>query len=109
MTDPATLDEYNQRCLDNQRVEGFGMATTSVLPCPCCGAADWLYWNIAESAMTDYANVSGPHVCGACGRTSKMVIDQTPTSVTGYFALVAGSDLPAFMDEVKIVRDERSK
>ena len=65
MADPATLAEFNDRCLANQRVEGFGMATTSVMPCPCCGAADWLYWNIAESAMTGYDSVTGPSGWGA--------------------------------------------
>lgn len=70
--DPQTLAEYNARYGLAQRIEGYGIETTTVFPCPFCCAPDWLRAPIVETreAMT------GGATCGNCGRTARALYSE---------------------------------
>lgn len=97
MTDPATLDEYNNRFYANSRVDGFGAETTMHSPCPFCAAPGWVS---ATAIGTEKAMRTGA-VCKECGRGAKVIFTHEPGSVSIEFVQTGGSSPPDYLPPIK--------
>lgn len=84
-----------ERQTRNSRIEGVGLDTTTVLPCPFCGAADWMRFGIA-AGLTEYAEQQKEHVCKECKRGGRLVMTQDGGTLTTELRQTSGNDLPAW-------------
>jgi len=69
VSSPATKSEYLDRFAKNQRLEGYGLDTTTYMPCPFCAAADFMVPKLLE---TEAVLMNGA-TCRECGRSAKAV------------------------------------
>ena len=93
MADPKTLEEYNRRVADGNRITGYGMNVTVHSPCPLCGAAGHREFRLL--AMQE--ETVKPVTCKECGRTSKMEYHNTPNSTQFEIVQTAGPPAPPFV------------
>jgi hypothetical protein len=90
--DPRTKAEYERRYNANSRVEGFGLTTAQVVPCPFCGAPEWSRWVIAELALNDYKPMREERRCRECGRSARMEVRRDAGSLTSELVQTGGPD-----------------
>lgn len=109
--DPDDLDAYNARQAENQRIEGMGLETRMVVPCPGCGAADWLVIRPLSILVAGENTMVAPTTCAACGRTFRNVIEHPSESQTTlHIELLDGADLPRYLvDALSPIHDRRPK
>lgn len=85
---PTSKEEYFKRFYENQRVEGFGLDTSMVYPCPFCAAPDWAKNKIIEMEEV----MARAHHCGECGRSAKMIFDRSANGVSFEVVQCGGPD-----------------
>jgi hypothetical protein len=95
--DPATLDEYNIKSNANHRMTGYGVETAQVLPCPFCGAADFLTARILQF-NTDMAKGA---VCTACGRGARMITTRDASGVYMEMVQTQGDNPPPYLPPMR--------
>jgi hypothetical protein len=84
MGTPQNYQEYLWRFHQNQRVSGYGLDTTTHIPCPFCAAPDFKVFKVlaAEQAMDQSST------CDECERTLSTVVvkseDGHSTSISLY-------------------------
>lgn len=98
---PTSIEEYNKRFAENQSVEGFGLETSSVLPCPFCAAPRWMVAKVIEVETT----MQKEHHCGECGRAARAIVHRSPQGVSFEFVQTAGPEQPDWMP-VKMRRED---
>lgn len=84
-----TKEEYLARFHQNQRIDGYGMDTSPVYPCPFCAAPDWATHRLMEME----AVMSKPHKCSECGRSSKMIFQRDANGLS-FEVVQCGGDPP---------------
>jgi hypothetical protein len=97
-----TKAEYLTRFAQNQRVEGFGLDTAVVYPCPFCAAPDWATHKILEMEEV----MAQEHRCGECGRAAKMIFKRDASGVQFEFVQTAGDDAPEWLPPMRRVSGE---
>lgn len=90
---PTSADEYRVRFHRNHRVEGYGMETTTVAPCPFCAAPDWQKWPIVTVAEA----VGKEATCRECGRSAKALVKRDAHGVSFEFVQTGGPDQPEWL------------
>ncbi|MGY3278087.1 hypothetical protein [Bradyrhizobium sp. S3.7.6] len=93
MTEPMNAREYNALFDANSRVEGFGMETTQVAPCPFCAAPDWARWKIVDMDRT----ATKDRKCENCGRSAKVIIKRDANGVKFEIVQTGGPDQPEWL------------
>lgn len=93
MSAPASFQEYLARFHANTQASGFGLDTTSHIPCPFCAAADFLVARLLdfEDAMKRETT------CRECGRSGKNLFTYTATAKSFEFVQTSGDDPPSWM------------
>lgn len=93
MPEPTSKTEFEKRFHANMRMSGEGADTTVHMPCPFCGAPDWVVYRLLE--MPGRAERSSE--CGECGR-SAAILTSYPSdgSMRGAFVQTGGPDAPAW-------------
>lgn len=94
MADLASMDELNERIMQNLRITGFGVDTTQHVPCPFCGTPDWTEWKIADPRL--YEVMQEERKCAACGRSGKQVINRTSGGITARLVQTGGPWPPSW-------------
>lgn len=94
MSQPNNRAEYDTRFYANQGMEGFGLDTSLVFPCPFCAAPRWAVTKIIEMEET----MSKPHHCGECGRSAKMIFSRTAGGVSFEVVQTGGPDQPDWLE-----------
>jgi hypothetical protein len=91
MSEPRNVAEYLARFHANQRIEGYGIQTTTITPCPFCGAPDWMRWPILEAQEAMQRGAT----CLECGRSAKAVFHvNEPGNKQFEFVQTGGPDQP---------------
>jgi hypothetical protein len=69
MSDPTSMDDHTCRSAMNMRVEGSGIETRVILPCPFCAAGNFMVVPVTDSvgALTRGA------MCNSRGRSAKAI------------------------------------
>lgn len=83
-----TKDEYLERVNKNQEITGFGMEVTMHMPCPFCGAPDFMVYLVLE---TEIAAKRGA-VCKECKRGARALFDHSQGGVQFEFVQTEGPD-----------------
>lgn len=97
MPEPTSLDELNRRCAANSKIIGFGSATTTILPCPFCGAPEWMRFPVT-AGFTNYAEQVKPHECKECGRSARLDIRSVNGGLETEIVQCGGPDQPEWMN-----------
>lgn len=98
MSHPVTYEEYEQRSMANTKVTGMYDTTAQVLPCPWCGAPDWLTIPIFKTAIEGYGTITGERTCSECGRSGKLLITEKGSSTISEFVQTGGPDAPTYLN-----------
>lgn len=93
MSAPATKEEYETRVAQNVGVTGFGEATTSIFPCPFCGAAEFLRVPLLDT----YSALEKGAACSECGRSARWVVQRSGGSTAVEMVQTAGDDPPEWV------------
>ena len=94
MTEPKSLDEYNKRYFENQKIEGYGIYGVGMrVPCPFCAAPDFIVHKVIE---TEEAFAKGA-VCKECGRGAKAIFARDPSGVSFEIVQTSGPDQPEWL------------
>lgn len=93
MSQPNSREEYDARFAANNRIEGYGLDTSPVYPCPFCAASDWARHRLLEME----AVMARPHTCGECGRSAKMVFVRESQGVSFEVVQTGGPDQPEWL------------
>lgn len=96
MTDkpPSNMDEYRERFWRNNRVEGFGMDVSVIVPCPFCSAPGFMTYKILEVEE----EMVKPHTCEECGRGAKAVVERSEGEVAFEIVQTSGPDQPDWLE-----------
>jgi hypothetical protein len=97
MSDPATLDEYQQRSLAGIRFEQHGHYVLVHCPCPFCGAPDFNVYPLADTERAIQLDCT----CKECARSSKAVLTRTRDDVSFEFVQTGGADPPAYLPKMR--------
>jgi hypothetical protein len=94
MSEPKSLEEFNEKFAKNQRYEGYGLGNVFChYPCPFCAEPDFA---VVEILQTRAAFAQG-HVCKHCKRGSKALISGGMGSTRFEFVQTEGPDQPEWM------------
>jgi hypothetical protein len=93
MAEPGNMDEYTARFHQNQRIEGYGLDTTMVMPCPFCAAPDFMRWKILEVESAMHRGGT----CKECGRSTKAIFQRSPSGVQFEIVQTGGPDQPEWL------------
>lgn len=98
MTDPASLDAFNDLFKANTVIDGSGLQTSISVPCPFCAAPNFMRYLIME---TKEALMQGA-TCAACGRSGhfEFTID-TPTQKQFHLVQTGGPPAPDYLPHIK--------
>lgn len=102
MSDPATLEDYQRRCLDNMKFEGLGHYVTARAPCPFCGAADFAVYPVVDTERA----IQLENSCSDCGRSAKAIATRDRGGVSFEFVQTGGADPPAYLPKMRRVDRE---
>jgi hypothetical protein len=92
--EPKSREEWEKRFHENQKISGFGMATTMHMPCPFCAAPDFAVYRIID---TEDALVDGA-VCKECTRGAAIVFSvNTPSDKQFEMVQTEGPDQPDWL------------
>ena len=95
MGEPKTREEWEKRFAENQKISGFGLATSMHMPCPFCAAPDFLTYRIID---TEEALVDGA-VCKECNRGAAIEFSvNTPSNKQFEMVQTSGPDQPVWLD-----------
>lgn len=94
MTHPTSMQEYTERFAKNGRMEGFGLSTKTIMPCPFCAAPDWMAIPIMdpETAMKKGAE------CKECKRSARAIFSKTLGGVSFAIVQSGGPDQPEWLE-----------
>ena len=92
MTDPATMEEYNERFHAAYRLRGSGEETRVSFPCAFCAEPDWY-----EIRLVDFGQYMGAHYCIGCGRSARFVFRDLANGVQAELVQCSGPDAPEWM------------
>jgi hypothetical protein len=93
--EPKSREEWEKRFHENQKISGFGLATTMHMPCPFCAAPDFAVYRIID---TEEALVDGA-VCKECDRGAAIVFHvNTPSNKQFEMVQTSGPDQPVWLD-----------
>lgn len=94
MPQPDNLEQYLERFNKHQGIEGTGLDTTSVMPCPFCAAPRWAVVKVLE-IEGELAKERG---CSECGRTAKALFQRSTGGVAFEMVQVGGPDQPEWLE-----------
>lgn len=89
---PMDWDSYHLRTLKHTKISGYGPNTAMHMPCPCCGAANWLVFKILNTEATTERG----KVCEECHRGFRAIYTRQHNSKTYEFVQFYGPDVPAW-------------
>jgi hypothetical protein len=96
VSQPASQSEYEKLFMANQHLSGSGIeGTTQHLPCPWCGAADWMVFAVVRTyeAMQD-----GPRDCSNCHRSGMFMVQRDGDSIDLELVQTGGPAPPLWLD-----------
>lgn len=96
---PTNKEEYLARFHMNQRIEGFGLDTTTHLPCPFCAAAGFMVLPVTST----HEALDAGATCKECGRSARGLITRTPTQTTMEMVQTGGDDPPDWTPKMRRV------
>jgi hypothetical protein len=89
---PQSWEDLCKRQALNALSSGFGFDTAMHLPCPGCGAKDFMVYRIIESEQA----MERGAVCKECERGFRMPVSRSGNSISFTFVQSSGPDLPAW-------------
>jgi hypothetical protein len=93
MTQPTNADEYLKRVKENQSLSGHGADTTLHMPCPFCGAAEFMTYAIgAMEAVTGKGAT-----CKECGRSARFLYEHHHDRASFEIVQTGGPDQPQWL------------
>lgn len=101
---PENWQELCDRQAWNAETTGRFMDTAMHLPCPGCGAKDFMVVKIFDLAVDDDIYNNGGQ-CKECGRGFRMPITRAPGQTSFVVVQTSGPDLPAWY-ALPIPRDQ---
>ncbi len=96
MSQPTSMDELNARQKANMRIEGRFADTQTVMPCPFCGAPDFMVYAVT-AGLNEYADLAKPHECKECGRSARLLTTRDAHGVMQEIVQCGGPDQPEWM------------
>ena len=87
---PTSIDEYNERYHRNMMMEGHGMETANVMPCPFCAAPRFAVVKVVDTLDA----MQTERTCSECGRSGKAFVEQNESTTRMEFVQTGGPDLP---------------
>jgi hypothetical protein len=93
MTAPRNQQEYLERFARGQSLEGFGLETTCVVPCPFCAAPDFARWRVIDA----HDAMAKPATCKECGRSAKSIFTRNAGGVSFEIVQCGGADQPDWL------------
>jgi hypothetical protein len=95
MSEPQNLQEYHQRCRENNTISGQGSDNVRChVPCPFCGAPDFMIFGILEIGAVGAKGAT----CSECGRSAKILTHGTqPGSIRCEMVQTGGADQPEWL------------
>ena len=90
---PRNNDELAVRINLNQQVTGFGFDTTMHMPCPFCGAPDFMVFKVIDTLE---ASKQGG-TCKECKRSMKTIVTSIRGGRNMEFVQSAGPDQPDWL------------
>lgn len=93
MTEPQNMEEYRERFAKNEAIEGEGLETRTRMPCPFCGAPDFMVHRVIDSEI----HFAKGATCKECGRSAKMVIESTEKGTIFELVQTGGDDPPEWL------------
>lgn len=97
MTEPTTLEEYQEACKENLTSTGEGPDKVTWFPCPGCTVAGWK--GFPATAGLDDEVMREPSECLACSRTFKLEIKRTERGVEACVVHLGGPPMPPYLPE----------
>jgi hypothetical protein len=92
---PENWQELCDRQAWHGQTSGYMLETAMHLPCPGCGAKDFMVVKIFDLAVDDGIYERGGN-CKECGRGFRMPITRSPGETSFTVVQTAGPDLPAW-------------
>lgn len=87
---PQSWDDLVKRQAFNTKMSGFFIETTTHMPCPACGAKDFMLIKI----MSTEEQYNDGAVCKECERGFRMPVKRDPGMLRFSFEQTVGPDLP---------------
>ncbi len=98
--DPKTREEYDRLTTERVKITGFGVGNVhQETPCPFCCAPGFLKYEILECRSV----LEKEHVCGTCGRGTKMIFEEVADGLKFEIVQTRGEDPPAFLPPMRRV------
>lgn len=95
-----TLDEYNKRFVESQKITGRGLDVTMHLPCPFCACPDFMVYKILEMEQV----CKNEAICVECGRGAKMLFTYSGGHAIGLEVVqTRGEEQPDFLPKIRRV------
>jgi hypothetical protein len=94
MPQPDNLADYLERFRRNEGVEGTGLETSTVLPCPFCAAPRWAVFRVLQVQE----ELSRERGCKECGRTAKALFQQGAAGIAFEMVQVGGPEQPDWLE-----------
>lgn len=91
--DAPNREEYEARMAANSMLDGAGIGTRVIVPCPFCGARGLAVWGLL-SAIDDMGH---EETCQVCKRSSKVVLVDDPQGKMAEVIQTGGPELPAYL------------
>jgi len=102
MSDPATVEEYRERAMENIRYTGHGPGETMAhTPCPFCSAPDFMVFRVIDA---DAALEAGG-TCKQCGRSARAIIRRADCATSFEVVQTGGADPPAYLPKMRRVQE----
>jgi hypothetical protein len=90
---PTNMEEFTEAAFANQKITGFGLGTTTHLPCPFCAAPDFMVYTILETE-----HITGkPHMCRVCGRGARVAYTHKGSSTRLEIVQTGGDPQPEWL------------
>jgi hypothetical protein len=90
---PTSVQEYLDRYALNQIVTGYGLDTTTHVPCPFCAAPEFMAMKVLETEPVLAAGAT----CRECGRSAKAIFQRDASSVQFEIVQTGGDDPPDWL------------
>lgn len=97
LPEPKNIIEYNARQFENMRIEGVGVEVTIHMPCPFCGAKNFLSYRVLDVEE----GLSRGATCQDCRRGLRAIFNRTLNNTAFRFVQTEGADPPEWVEGIR--------